>query len=498
MNMKPDTSDNGLSGKAERPEPDGQSAGAPPEPAGSRDDSLSANVVSSENREGAKRTGEAVDSNGEALLEVLGTERPLRPEEVPDIFSPAEQAALRAAAGNGPLADSASPDGRAVSPGDSPAFKASGPEAAFAAKSAGAEQKRAGSAPAGQKPQARQPRGPVPGFTGPPINPQWGNAGGTGMTFSSGGAGTPPGGAGGAWVWLPEGMRPPKSWPRRHPVLFWGGCVLILLIVFGWGRMSAEDGPLGGPKIAVINVEGVILDASAINAWIEKISRDSSIKGAVLRVNSPGGAVGPSQEIYAAVRRLNKTKPVIASMGALAASGGYYVSLGAREIYASPSTLTASIGVKMQLPNVGELMKTIGISETTLATGKLKDAGSAWRPMTPDEEAYLRSLIGDMYDEFIQTVSRERDLPLDTVRGLADGRAMTGRQALEAKLVDKMGDRHEAVRRVMELCQLPDSPPAKIVEGPERPASMLKDLMSGLLETGAEHARKAEQPVFMY
>ena len=491
MTMKPASPDDEPLAKATMSEPKKHSLEqAPRESSGLTDDPSSREAASLPDREKPGRAGDVVDSDGEALLEVLQSGKPLTPEEVPDIFSPAEQAARQAAlqsqASGGASPTVSSPSKR------SPA----GPESSSTGAGSGAEKERPRTAQTGQKSQGRQ--SPGVGFAGPPINPRWGVPGGTGVACSSGGAGTPPGGSGGAWVWLPEGMKPPKSWPRRHPILFWGGCILLLLFVFNWGRMSMENGPLAGSRIAVVNVEGVILDASATNAWIEKIHRDPSIKGVVLRVNSPGGAVGPSQEIYAAIKRLDETKPVIASMGALAASGGYYVSLGAREIYASPSSLTASIGVKMQLPNFGELMKTIGISETTLATGKLKDAGSSWRTMTPEEEAYLRSLIGDMYDEFIQTVARERELPLETVRGLADGRAMTGRQALEAKLVDKLGDRYEAVRRVMQLCQLPESPPVKIVEGPEKPVSMLKELMSGILDLGVEQTRKAEQPVFMY
>ena len=429
----------------------------------------------------AKETG---DAEGEALLEVLKSEKPLTPEEVPDIFAPEEQAALRAAWQD---AAGKTPQGN-VRPTES-AFSGLESDPAAGTRPDG-EKQRAESAQAGR---SSDPAGP------PPINPRWGNAAGTGVAYSSGGAGTPPGGAGGAWVWLPEGMKPPKSWPKRHPILFWGACILILVAVFNWGRRSVDEGPLVGPRIAVINVEGIILDASATVAWIEKVRRDPSIKGAILRVNSPGGAVGPSQEIYAAVKRLDETKPVIASMGALAASGGYYVSLGARQIYASPSSLTASIGVKMQVPNFGSLMKTIGISEMTLATGKLKDAGSSWRPMTPEEESYLRGLIGDMYDQFLQTVSKERALPLDEVRRLADGRAMTGRQAVEAKLVDALGDQYEALRRVLALCGLEESPQLKLVEGPEKPGtSLLKELISGVLDIGLEYKNKAEQPVFMY
>ena len=445
----------------------------------------------------ADRAKATSDAEGEALLEVLKSEKPLAPEEVPNIFAPEEQAAPRAAWRDDDTAGK-TPPGNAR-PTERPF---SGPESDSAAEARPdgekqrAESARAESGQAGQRPRAPWSSAPA---GAPPINPRWGSAAGTGVACSSGGAGTPPGGAGGAWVWLPEGMKPPKSWRKRHPVLFWGACLLILAAVFSWGRKSVEDGPLVGPKIAVVNVEGIILDASGIVAWIEKVRRDPAIKGAILRINSPGGAVGPSQEIYAAVKRLDETKPVIASMGALAASGGYYVALGARRIYASPSTLTASIGVKMQMPNFGELMKSIGVSEMTLTTGKLKDAGSSWRPMTPEEESYLRNLIGDMYEQFIQTVSKERALPLDTVRALADGRAMTGRQALEAKLVDTLGDQYEALRQVLDLCGLEESPQLKLVEGPEKPgASLLKELISGVLDIGLEYKNKAEQPVFMY
>lgn len=447
----------------------------------------------------AKATG---DAEGEALLEVLKSEKPLAPEEVPNIFAPEEQAALRAASREGAAGKTSPGDARPTSP----AF--SGSESGSAAETRPGEEKQRAEnawterARAGQRPDASrssEPSDPAGPAGPPPVNPRWGSAAGTGVVCSSGGAGTPPGGAGGAWVWLPEGMKPPKSWPKRHPILFWGACILILMAVFTWGRKSVEDGPLVGPRIAVINVEGIIMDASATVAWIEKVRRDPSIKGAILRINSPGGAVGPSQEIYAAVKRLDETKPVIASMGALAASGGYYVALGARQIYASPSTLTASIGVKMQMPNFGALMKSIGISEMTLTTGKLKDAGSSWRPMTPDEESYLRNLIGDMYEQFIQTVSKERALPLDAVRPLADGRAMTGRQAVEAKLVDALGDQYDVLRRVLDICGLEESPQLKLVEGPEKPgASLLKELISGVLDVGLEYKNKAEQPVFMY
>lgn len=331
-----------------------------------------------------------------------------------------------------------------------------------------------------------------------PVNPGWGRAAGGAAPppgSAGSGGGTPP--PGGAWVWLPQGMEPRRPWRKRHPVLFWGGALLLLLAVFGWGRLSGDNSPFAGPKIAVIKVDGLILDADPIVAWIEKVGKDAAYKGAIVRINSPGGAVGPSQEIYAAVKRLARRKPVVASMGALAASGGYYAALGAQEIFAGPSTVTASIGVKMQIPNIEGLMRTIGISERTLATGRLKDAGSSWREMRPEEEAYLRGLLEDLYAEFIAVVADERGLPLDRVRELADGRAMTGRQALEAKLVDSLGDLNAAAQRLQQLAKL-EGREVRLVEGPEKPVSLLTDMLTSTLETVLERQAALEQPVFMY
>ncbi len=340
----------------------------------------------------------------------------------------------------------------------------------------GASQAKSGSAP------LEWPGGPTSGGSRP-GGPAW------------------PGSGGGGWQSGPWGMYAPepKPWRKRHPVLFWVGLILVIVGCAGYfARWAKDDGPLSGPRIAVINVEGVILDSDAVVAWIEAVRQNPGIPGAVVRINSPGGAVGPSQEIYRAVKRLAAEKEVVASMGAVAASGGYYVALGSDEIYANPSTLTASIGVKLQVPNLEKLMGVIGVSEKTLTTGKLKDAGSTWREMSPEEEAYFKGLIGDMYEEFIETTAQARKMPLDSVRGLADGRAMTGRQALAAKLVDKIGDRQDALDRVKERCKLPATPRVKVVEGPKKPTSMLKELLGAVLSLGAEQKAALEQPQFFY
>ncbi len=328
--------------------------------------------------------------------------------------------------------------------------------------------------------------------------------GGPGGTFGPGGFG--PGGFGpggpqgpgrpGGWMWVPGDVLK-KPWRKRHPFLFWGLALLIVYAAASYAlRWAKEDGPLSGPKIAVINVEGMILDSDAVVSWIESVRANPKVRGAVVRVNSPGGAVGPSQEIYRAVKRLAAKKYTVVSMGAVAASGGYYVALGSGEIFAGPSTLTASIGVKMQIPNMEKLMNTIGLSEKTLATGALKDAGSAWRDMRPDEEAYLKDLMNDMYQEFLSTVAENRRMPLEKVKALADGRAMTGRQALAAGLVDKLGDKQDAIESVRAHYGLP-SPPT-VVEGPEKPVSMLKELMGAVLSLEAEQRAKSELPQLMY
>ena len=446
-------------------------------------------------------------------------------KQPPEQTDSADSVALRDTAGGAARAeDHSAPEG-GVGPGSGGIGLGGAVAAGRAASSqddtgrvapSGMDAERAAAAPGtgGRSPQSSQSGQPgQPGEKGAP-NPRWGRAAYGGASTEWAGQGSnafpgapgggnvppnvPPGMAqGGAWLWLPRGVEQKRPWRKRHPVLFWGGVLLVLALVFGWGRMSGEESPLGGPKIAVINVDGIILDADDIVAFMEKVRKDDSYKGAVLRINSPGGAVGPSQEIYQAAKRLGAQKPLVASMGSLAASGGYYAALGAETILAGPSTLTASIGVKMQIPNIEELMRTIGISEKTLTTGALKDAGSSWREMSPEEEAYFMALLTDMYEEFIETVARERDMPLDKVRALADGRAMTGRQALAAGLVDGMGDRQEAVRRVKSMAGLA-AEPVRLVSGPEKPGGYLSDLLKSAMNGVLNERAGMEQPRFFY
>ncbi|MDL2267371.1 signal peptide peptidase SppA [Desulfovibrio sp. OttesenSCG-928-G15] len=315
---------------------------------------------------------------------------------------------------------------------------------------------------------------------------------------SSGPAGLPPTPDGGAWQWVPYGMEPKRPWRKRHPILFWGGFLLLLGLVFSFGRYGKDETPLSGPKIAVIALDGMILDAKRLVEFIDQVRGDSSIAGAVVRINSPGGGVGASQEIYAALKRLDTAKPLVASMGSVAASGGYYAALGAREIFSGPSSVTASIGVKMQIPNFQGLMKTVGVSEKTLTTGRLKDAGSSWREMTAAEESYFKALISDMYDEFVNTVAKERGVPVQQVRAIADGRAMTGRQALDAGLVDTLGDFYDALARVKSLCGINANDRVRLIKGPEEKATYLNELLGSVVRTAIQESQMAQQPIFMY
>jgi protease-4 len=300
-----------------------------------------------------------------------------------------------------------------------------------------------------------------------------------------------------AWIRVPFHGKPPKSRLGRHPVLCGIGLLLLLGITFFCGRRFGETGHLGGPVVAVADVSGLIVDSEKIVAFLDTLREDDDVRGVLVRINSPGGAVGPSQEIFSAVKRLARTKPVVASLGAVAASGGYYVALGAREIVSGPSTLTGSIGVKMQLPNIEGLMRAAGVSEKTLSTGKLKDAGNIARPMTPEEEAYLDGLLRDLHEEFIRTVAAERGLALEEVRNMADGRALTGRRALALGLVDALGDAADALTRLLDRCGL-ERGAYSLMQGPENDETWLEHIVGAALDKAARARDAAATPLFSY
>lgn len=252
---------------------------------------------------------------------------------------------------------------------------------------------------------------------------------------------------------------------------------------FWGGNLSWKS--FGKTKLGVINIQGTIVNARETLEWINTLKNNEDIKGIIVRINSPGGIVAPSQEIFQAIRSLNKVKPVVASMASMAASGGYYIACAADAIVANPGTITGSIGVKAQLTNFGPLMKKIGIQDQTIASGTLKDAGSPTHALTPEERKYFQDLINDLFDQFITDVARSRKMKKAKVRSLADGRAYTGRQAKQLGLVDFLGNFEQAVKILKKKCKIEGTP--FLVEGPPKDEPILSKLLNSKLSNLASH-----------
>ncbi|MCK6552752.1 signal peptide peptidase SppA, partial [Myxococcota bacterium] len=210
----------------------------------------------------------------------------------------------------------------------------------------------------------------------------------------------------------------------------------------------------GGDRVGVVELTGAITDASSVVRDIREHARRSDLRAIVVRIDSPGGAVAPSQEIFDALRAASKEKPVVASMGSVAASGGLWSALGADWIFAQPGSVTGSIGVITQTPDLTGIAEVLRFKMRTFKSGPLKDAGNPLREMTPDDELLFMSLIEDIYDQFVTVVAERRKLPVDKVKEIADGRIMTGRAALKAGLVDELGGLVEASRKAVILAKI--------------------------------------------
>ncbi len=228
-----------------------------------------------------------------------------------------------------------------------------------------------------------------------------------------------------------------------------------LLIVRG---SISKVSDLGGPSIGVVPVADVITDASDTLKAMRDFAKDDDVKAIILRIDSPGGAVGASQEIYAEARRIDKIKPVVASLGNVAASGGFYAACGSRYIVANPGSITGSIGVIMTIPNLSELMQKIGIRTTVLKSGRLKDLASMTRELTPEERAVLQGVMDDLHAQFMEDVASARKMDLSVIRPIADGRIFSGRQAFELGLIDETGNFYQAVKKAAEFAGLEGEP----------------------------------------
>jgi len=238
---------------------------------------------------------------------------------------------------------------------------------------------------------------------------------------------------------------------KKHPILtvlvilcvvalFLGITMVIVLKLF-----SPSLGLSLNDKIGVIPIDGTISQSIDITTELVRLKKNTGIKAIILRINSPGGSVGPTQEIYREIRKTIQTKKVVASMGSVAASGGYYIAAGADKIVANPGTITGSIGVIMHFVRLEELLNKIGIGLEVLKSGEFKDIGSPNRELTEREKELLNALITDIQRQFEEGVAEGRNLPLEKVRQIADGRIFSGAQAKELGLVDVLGNFQDAV-----------------------------------------------------
>ena len=292
------------------------------------------------------------------------------------------------------------------------------------------------------------------------------------------------------------------SFHARHPVLAVLLLCLALGLAFGLGKSLNGESDMGSgePSLALVSVKGPILDVSRQLEWVDKIEGEDNIRGVVLRVDSPGGGAAASQELYEALKRLGKTKPIVVSMGSTAASGGLMVSMAGERVFANASTVTGSIGVRMDIPQLQKLMNTIGVGKETLTTAPYKDAGSPLRPLTEKERAYLDAVLRDMHSQFVSIVAQGRKMTQEQAAALADGRIFTGREAREKGLVDEIGGMREAIDWLAEKTGVDRR--RELVERPEEGSWLSRQLST---MTGALFARgmqslqeEATRPQFLY
>ena len=330
------------------------------------------------------------------------------------------------------------------------------------------------------------PTTPVPLASPPaPAHPQWS-------------APPPP------WAAQQQPSFPPQPPPRRDlaalaVVVFIFGGLFLIFFAFLWlayGAVRGESPRLAsGPRIGVVDVKGPIgmgrgsVESEPVLKLLKRYGEDSDMKAVVVRIDSPGGAVGTSQEILDGLRRLAEDKVVVCAMGNLAASGGLLVAMGCDRIVAEPGTLTGSIGVISTFPNVNGLLKKIDVQMNTVTAGKLKDAGSPFREFSDADRSYWQELANRIHRQFIQAVVEGRNLPMEQVEKFADGRVFTGEQAVELGLVDELGGFQDAVDLAKELAEIRGEP--RMIYPPDERSRFLEELMGGMAQKVAQAVAEA-------
>jgi protease-4 len=244
--------------------------------------------------------------------------------------------------------------------------------------------------------------------------------------------------------------------------ILWGFFIIFvvipILIVLGYVIWDKKEGLKTGPQVGVLLVRGLITDSREYIEGLKSFRENSRVKAIVLRVDSPGGGVSAAQEIYREVEKTKAVKPVVASLGSMATSGGYYISCVATKVVANPGTVTGSIGAIAVFPNFEKLFEKIGYSTVVIKSGEFKDIGNPARSMTPEEETLLRDTILEVHDQFVKDVARARGMEEASVRQIADGRILTGAKAKNLGLVDELGNLQDAIELAKTLGHIEGKP----------------------------------------
>ncbi|UFS69249.1 signal peptide peptidase SppA [Geomonas sp. RF6] len=266
----------------------------------------------------------------------------------------------------------------------------------------------------------------------------------------------------------------------RRILIFLGSLVVLAFAGIVISLLFFSDGPSFGDGVGLVEVKGMIVDGQETVRQLHAFGKEERVRAVVLRIDSPGGVVGPSQEIYSEVKRLAAKKKVVVSMGSVAASGGYYIAAPASFIFANPGTITGSIGVLMKFTNVEGLMGKVGVKGLTLKSGRFKDSGSPLHEMTPEERQMLQGVIDSTYRQFVAAVAQGRRLPVEEVSRIADGRILSGEQALSLKLVDRLGTLQEAVEEAGRLAGMKGEP--RVIKAPQKRRPSWDLLVQGVAE----------------
>ncbi|MFQ5354128.1 MAG: signal peptide peptidase SppA [Thermodesulfobacteriota bacterium] len=249
---------------------------------------------------------------------------------------------------------------------------------------------------------------------------------------------------------------------KKLLTLFGAATLIVLLAIIL--SLSYFGGRFHNDKVAVVQLNGLISDTTELTQSLESLGERKDVKAVVLRINSPGGAVAPSQELYDSIKRLDSKKAVVASMGSIAASGGYYAASAARRIIASPGTITGGIGVIVQFVSAEALLEKLGLKGYVIKSGKFKDSGSPLRSMRAEEKAILQALVNNVNTQFVKAVAEGRQMDVGIVRKLADGRIFTGEQAAKEGLVDELGGLNRAITLAAGLGGIKGKPYVMYVE----------------------------------